>query len=730
MGKAAGSAQDFGKKAEDAGKLAEHSMTDSRESVMLLGDELGIHMPRALSMFISKLGPVAGLMETAFPIIGIVAVIGIIGKLIEQHHKLKDELEQTANAQMTFGTDAVKSLQSLDDKLLEAGIKTDELNHNHLGALHKQLELIDHASMRELDEEFGVLAKAADAAFATMKASWYQFGEGSEGAKHAMDEFKVKYDSLVAQGRGAEAHDLLAGTLKSAQAYLSLQDKLRASHGVLVEEAVAYARANGKAVDTTERTYQAQRQLVEVLNDQVTAEGKINELRNAKVTEARTDEAKKVTADNDKLVESNKAVAESYGKLMELALAYGKHLRELPKASADGTAQVEDIFKALADTQKKSAQERLQVATQGFANQAEVAKTAFEQEKGAITNAVDTGLITRKVATQEEIALIQREFGVRMAALGQEVAAKRAAVQAEIDADNRAASQTLAVNGGDKSDPKYIAYLGDAAVKMAQLDALTTKYNADVRSLTTTEQTQVAGLNTQLGILGKNWADYFQKMKSETSDLALTINTTLQGSITKFTDGFANAISKSIVEGKSLGKEMRNVGKDILEGMISTLVRWVEQWIISHTIMAAVSASSAAQQLATGKLTASVLAGANGVASFAAAPWPVDMGAPAFGASMAAAALAFADGGLVPGSGTGDTVPAMLSPGETVVSRALTEQVKNNTTNNRGGDTHNHISYSPQIHAVDAEGVDRLLTKHASTFQRHMVSTVRKMNKR
>jgi hypothetical protein len=93
--------------------------------------------------------------------------------------------------------------------------------------------------------------------------------------------------------------------------------------------------------------------------------------------------------------------------------------------------------------------------------------------------------------------------------------------------------------------------------------------------------------------------------------------------------------------------------------------------------------------------------------------------------------MAFANGGTVPGSGAGDTVPAMLSPGETVVSRALTESVASNTGGSKGGDTHNHnsISFAPQIHAVDAEGVDRMLQKHQATFQRHISGVMRKMNK-
>jgi hypothetical protein len=61
-------------------------------------------------------------------------------------------------------------------------------------------------------------------------------------------------------------------------------------------------------------------------------------------------------------------------------------------------------------------------------------------------------------------------------------------------------------------------------------------------------------------------------------------------------------------------------------------------------------------------------AGAAGVASYAAAPWPIDMGAPAFGAAMAANALGYTS--LISAEGGAWTVPggpAILHPDEMVL---------------------------------------------------------------
>lgn len=71
--------------------------------------------------------------------------------------------------------------------------------------------------------------------------------------------------------------------------------------------------------------------------------------------------------------------------------------------------------------------------------------------------------------------------------------------------------------------------------------------------------------------------------------------------------------------------------------------------------------TTAAQKIAAlaQVMTYSGVAGAAGVASFAGAPWPIDMGAPAFGAAMSAAAKGF--GSLASAAG-GFDIPAGVNP--------------------------------------------------------------------
>jgi hypothetical protein len=92
--------------------------------------------------------------------------------------------------------------------------------------------------------------------------------------------------------------------------------------------------------------------------------------------------------------------------------------------------------------------------------------------------------------------------------------------------------------------------------------------------------------------------------------------------------------------------------------------------------------------------------------------------------------MAFERGGLVPGVGVGDTVPAVLTPGEAVIPKQMTERL---TKAADSGDSRPHIHvavhHSPTIQALDSQGMDRVLKKHADALSKHFHNEVRKLNR-
>jgi hypothetical protein len=125
----------------------------------------------------------------------------------------------------------------------------------------------------------------------------------------------------------------------------------------------------------------------------------------------------------------------------------------------------------------------------------------------------------------------------------------------------------------------------------------------------------------------------------------------------------------------------------------------------------------------------------------AAASWHAMSGIPVIGPVLGAAAaaatfagaMAFQSGGVVPGIGTGDIVPAMLEPGEGVLPKGLMEGLSNAAkSGGMGGSTHvTHVHVNPTYHVntVDGDGMQDALEKHTDVLTKHFETTLRKMNR-
>jgi hypothetical protein len=201
-------------------------------------------------------------------------------------------------------------------------------------------------------------------------------------------------------------------------------------------------------------------------------------------------------------------------------------------------------------------------------------------------------------------------------------------------------------------------------------------------------------------------------------------------------------LAKAIVEGKNFGAAMKQMGAQLLESVIEQEMKKLEvkmMTAIKDRIFQAANnqmkvaengvANAETQVQDDAAHAHSQLQHAKG--AFA---WCVDhMGTPIgeiVGAGAFAAVMAFAEGGLVPGSGDGDTVPAMLTPGETVVTKALTQQVAQSQGGGNGGGRGHVIQHSPtyNVTTMDSRGFSAMLEKHDAEFQKHAVSTLRKLN--
>jgi hypothetical protein len=326
LGKAAKSAEDFGAKAGAAGKRIDYSMREAKGGMMLMSEELGVHIPRHLQTLIAGIPAVGAAFAEMLPLIGVIAAIAIIAKLIAKNEEAKEKLAQGWDK---FGVETLTVFGNLDDKMLQVGKTADELAGRHLEALRKELELIDHASLRELAAEFGKLEKAGHTLMVEMKSSWYEIRMGSQGAENALTRFTGEYDLLIAKGDKKGAFDKLVGTLGAANKELK---------AMLALEGGMYAPSQ-KHVD-------AQRLLVSILEDQLRVTKEVDEINTGEKGNVQTADNQKRASEAFK--ESSRIMHEAMQAMKEDAIAAAKADEEWMKVTIqmakEGVKQIDVIL--------------------------------------------------------------------------------------------------------------------------------------------------------------------------------------------------------------------------------------------------------------------------------------------------------------------------------------------------------------------------------------------------
>lgn len=142
------------------------------------------------------------------------------------------------------------------------------------------------------------------------------------------------------------------------------------------------------------------------------------------------------------------------------------------------------------------------------------------------------------------------------------------------------------------------------------------------------------------------------------------------------------------------------------------------------------AATSMAEQMANNALLSlsyAAVAGAAGTASFAGAPWPIDMGAPAFGASMYADASSYAALAQL-ATGTNELPRDMIAQvheGERIIPKAdntrLIQMMSMASGGiNGGGRPDVHLHYAPNIHERERVDLKQLLSSGGG----HMIAFI------
>jgi hypothetical protein len=671
-------------------------MMEARHGVMLLGEEFGIHLPRALTSFIASIGPVGAAMEAAFPFLAILVGATL---LLEHLSKLKEKGDELTRAQVVFGTTVTDVLNGLNTKLIEAGIKADELNQDHLAALNKQLELIDRQSMNELVQSFGVVSKAADVTFAQLKTSWYQWGVGSAGAKNALEEFKTQYDSLLAQGKDKEANDLLSGTRKSAERVLELQKQAKENQTTVGTSGTHYgdyAKFEQAAIDLkkqgigyTEKEVESQHILVDALRAQSSVQEKVNELKAAQSSNAVQTTDDKMGGEADK-VARERAAAERR-EVEESQKLWDENYR-------NAVARLQESEKEKITATDKGSQERLAAID---------AAIKEENAKGLQDTGFYKSLLTSRIETTKQ--MIDEENRLRAEAGKQE--ADHTLKMGELDIAARKIQSQLKLSAMMNAQKAQLANAIAFANEDAKLkqESLQNDISSLDKSAKDYENKLKALQNKELELTREHENEITQlKAKAEEERNARSIS-----ALRKLEDSMASGLTRSLMGQESFSKSMLAVWDQVAAGMIKNALTAIAADDMSKPH----DAAKAAREMYKAGLKF---------------PFPAQIVmAPLLAAGAFATVMAFESGGIVPGIGKGDIVPARLEPGEAVLPKRFTEGLQNEAKfgkqQNSMPDVHHHHTY--HINAIDGASVKGMLEQHSDTFERHFHGTLRKMNK-
>lgn len=225
------------------------------------------------------------------------------------------------------------------------------------------------------------------------------------------------------------------------------------------------------------------------------------------------------------------------------------------------------------------------------------------------------------------------------------------------------------------------------------------------------------------------WAEHFL-------DNMVAIEMQATHLVDTLTFGIGDAFARAIVYGEDFGDAMEDLGKQVLAQAISMMVQMGINSLLASamamkgqaaqhvTRLAELSAETYGASFAStaaipivGPGLAPGVAAASVAAMLAGASASAATGAATGSAIAAAGAIPFAEGGLVPGTGSRDTVPAMLTPGEFVLAKRDAERILAGQAAivPAGGGGSTHITYN--VHAVDGPSVKRLLTQHAREWE-------------
>jgi hypothetical protein len=715
------------------------SRTEARHAAHMLG------MNRAVGSFAATLPGVGAAMSMAFAPLAIMEMVEWLAKGLGKLEEWREASKKLAEAEEKFKDVGLDAFNSVDEKIIEAEKKTDELAGDHLGALQKQLKLIDMATMKDLVASFAEITKSADEFFKAVQGHWYTFGVGSDGATNALKDFKGQYDHLLKTGDEKGGSDLLAGTLDSAKKVLAAQEHMSAFGGAMRAQEYAAEKVLGDAkVGYSTNEIQGQRKLVDILQEQISLQGRYNTLKADSSKNAKTEEGKKgskdastagekkLKADESELVQEQLA-AQKAGHAMTVAeeLSFwnqrlagykgfasqydqvNKQILHLTEEAAKQQSAAVGLFVAESIDDARRNQEENQKSTEAIEKYQEDLLKADEEEAEETKRTADT-----RAAAAAKVAEATIQHQLATGAITQEAAADAlAAVKTQEYTDKLAALEAYLL-----ALQQIQGRGGDTGKKQQSTQNEITSTGADLQA------TKITSSDKSAKDYQKNWdkalsevGKQFTRVQDEMLKGQISIATGAKRMCSSMALDFVHYAEQAIAT--DLRKDMKTAmsaraaaaQKKAADALAAAAHTASNTAVTTSDTASAATSVTATTTAATTKVAAnSAVAGTGAAASVASIPIVGPALAAVAGPAMMALCMAmmkFESGGIIPGS-IGSAVPILGHAGEAVLPQPLTKMLtsaaKNGSTGSSGSVTNNNTFNG----VADQKTFAKMLTKN------------------
>lgn len=496
-------------------------------------------------------------------------------------------------------------------------------------------------------------------------------------------------DDLKAARQQAEQFKNELSNLKSQDHVVTPQERL----GVLQDQLKRALPQNVESVrgeiGTTNQQIERQKELVVNITDKLkdqneeigTYSDKLKESQqwakiesqlrkdNITLTSDQTDEIKRLIAANVESIDYQKELRSIYTEFDEPLRKYNAALKAISTLEKDGAISHNQALIALNEAKKgyTDATQPLAEYSHGLENQiallgkygdeltvvSEVQQVNEQlRQKGRQLTDAEASSLTNYLRILNTQKQIQLEVNKLYEQYGQQLI-KTAVAEAALNEANRK---------GIITDEQYTVASAKLRVEQANLAI---------------EMNKASKADIATSVFG-SYIKNFQGFTKETTKL-------YQNMFQQIGDGAADALGRAIAFGEDLGDALKNVARTALSELISGFIKIGIQMLITKLVGTAATTATVTEAVIAGAAVASAWAPAAAMASlasFGANAAPASSGiASTTALAELLAVLHFNQGGIVPGFGSNDTVPAMLTPGEGILNQRAMQMIGANTLN-------------------------------------------------